>query len=202
MLSFLLIGFTVVVSFAAFQQPEWFDRLCGWPFRTNHYKEWWRLISGGFIHADVPHLFFNMVSFYFFGRVVEIYFTIYLPKIGAVGFVLFYLIAIVVANIPDMITHRDNYGYRSVGASGGVAAVLFASIIFDPWNRIGFFIPDLELPGIFFAPLYLALSFYMAKRGTDNIGHVAHITGAVFGFVFPLLIKPSLFNRFVELLFS
>ncbi|MFN8276547.1 MAG: rhomboid family intramembrane serine protease [Chitinophagales bacterium] len=200
-ISYGLMAMIVVISLMAFQRSEWFNALCSWPYEMVREKQWYRMLSSGFIHADFGHLFFNMFTFFFFGPIVESYFNILIPGFGKLVFLLFFLMAIVVAGVPDAWKHRDDYGYHAVGASGGISAVLFASIIFDPWERIGFLFPGLEIPGIFFAPLYILFSFYMSRSGRDNIGHMAHITGGIFGFIFPFLIRPGLLIYFFNNLF-
>ena len=104
-------------------------------------------------------------------------------------YLLLYLAGIVVASLPSFFKNRENPYYRSLGASGGVAAVIFASIYFAPWQEIYVFF--ISMPSILFAGLYLAYSFYMGRRGGDNINHDAHFWGAVFGFVFTLAVMPD-----------
>jgi membrane associated rhomboid family serine protease len=130
-----------------------------------------------------------MFTLYFFGKNIEYVFQ----QISFTGlFLVLYLTGIVVASIPAMVKHRNHSYYMALGASGGVSAILFASVYYFPWARISFFgIEALGIPGIIFGVLYLAYSAYMDKKGNDNIGHDAHFWGAVYGFVFALLADPS-----------
>jgi len=104
------------------------------------------------------------------------------------------------SNIYALIKHRNNYFYNSVGASGAVSAVLFAAIFFDPWHKILFFMV-LPIPGIIFAGLYLVYSYQMSTKQKDNVAHDAHFLGALFGFIFPILLNPLLFENFLDKLF-
>jgi hypothetical protein len=195
-MTLILIAITVGVTFLAFNQSETFERLTFIPYQVWHDRQWYRMLTGGLVHANPQHILFNMLSFYFFGPTVEAYFGVIFAPFGSIAFVLFYLLAIVVAGIPDLIKSKDNYNYRAVGASGAVSAGIFASILFSPDSTIIFMI--FPMPAFVFAILYLAYSAYMSRRQSDNIGHLAHFSGAVFGFLFPLLFNPSLLLIFIH----
>jgi len=115
---------------------------------------------------------------------------------GTGGYLALYFGGMIIASVYDLIKRRDNPHYISIGASGAVSAVLFTSIFFNPWGKILFF-AILPIPGIIFGFIYLAYCQYMAKQGGDNINHNAHFYGAVYGFVFPLLLEPSLIHTFL-----
>jgi membrane associated rhomboid family serine protease len=193
----IIIVINVIISFVALQNQETFNKLCFWPTRVWYDKEWIRLLSGGFLHGNMPHLLFNMISLYFFGPYVETYFAILFPGIGMTVFIVFYVLAVVVANIPDLYQQKDNQYFRAVGASGAVSAVIFASILFSPLTSIYLFFIPIGIPAFIFGVLYLAYSAYMSRRQADHIGHLAHFSGAIFGFVFPLLFHPELFMTFL-----
>ena len=134
-----LVVATVAVSWFAFNNPRLLDRLLLWPPAVQRRHQYDRLLTHGFVHADWQHLLFNMITLYFFGRYAE---QLFLPYIGAVGFALFYLSAILVAILPTYLRHRHDPNYRSLGASGAVSAVLFAYILGKPWSLIFvFFLP-------------------------------------------------------------
>jgi membrane associated rhomboid family serine protease len=101
----------------------------------------------------------------------------------------------------DFGKYKDNAYYNAVGASGAVSAIVFASILFNPGGKIYLFFIPIGIPAVIFGALYLVYSYYMSKRGRDNVGHSAHFWGAVFGFVFTILLKPELFMLFVEKIF-
>ncbi|MBN9482500.1 MAG: rhomboid family intramembrane serine protease [Bacteroidetes bacterium 43-93] len=189
----IIIVVTVLISIAAFNNADMLNKLILWPRRMDSPAEYYRLLTCGFVHVDYMHLAFNMITLYFFGRELEVYF-------GLLGrpllFPILYLSGIVASSLPSYIRHKDNSYYRSLGASGGVAAIIFSAIYFSPWTRI--YIIVLPLPAILFAVGYLLYSAYMDKHGSDNIGHNAHFWGAVYGFVFTLLFDPTHGRIFFE----
>lgn len=163
-ITLLLIGVTCAVSLIAFRTPSLLMRLILWPPAIDRHRQYDRLVTYGFIHADFWHLLFNMVTLFFFGRVMEQVMT---QLSGSrLTFVAFYFSALVVSILPTYLKHQKDPNYRSLGASGAVSAVLFAYILIDPWARIGvFFIP---MPAIVFAVLYIAYSIWMDRRGGDE----------------------------------
>ncbi len=167
-----LIVVTSLVSWQAWERPRLLERLILWPPAIDRQQQYDRLLTHGFIHADGMHLIFNMVTLYSFGQAMERYFT---ARIGAVGYLVFYLSAVVIAILPTFMKHRHDAGYRSLGASGAVSAVLFASILLDPWNGIYMFFIPIPIPAFIFAGLYIWYSMWMDKRGGDNVNHSAHL---------------------------
>jgi membrane associated rhomboid family serine protease len=194
-----LVAVTALVSWQAWERPQWFDRLILWPPAIERQQQYDRLLTHGFIHADGMHLIFNMVTLYSFGQAMERYFS---DRIGPVGYLLFYLSAIVIAILPTYMRHRHDPGYRSLGASGAVSAVLFASILLDPWMGIYLFLIPIPVPAFIFAGLYIGYSVWMDKRGGDNINHSAHLWGALYGVMFTVLQQPALASQFLSRLVS
>jgi membrane associated rhomboid family serine protease len=136
-----------------------------------------------------------MITLYFFGRVMEQVYVEYfnLPKYT---YLILYIVALIVSEIPSYIKHRNNNEYRSLGASGAVAAIVFVFILIAPWATIYvFFIP---VPAILYGVLFLVYSAYMSKKGEDNINHSAHLWGAVVGIVFTIIVQPAVVNIFIE----
>ena len=206
-MTLLIIILTVLTSFLAFNNNELFSKLMFNPYQVHHRKEFYRLLTHGFIHADWMHLIVNMFVLYSFGSVVEQYLQHY-EDIGYLHFasawyVFMYLVAIIISSLTTLRKHKNNVYYNAVGASGAVSAVLFCSIFFAPLNGIGFmFLPsNVSIPGIIFGPLYLLYCHYMSKRNADNINHDAHFIGAIFGFLFPMMIKFELLKDFIDRLF-
>lgn len=189
-LTIVLIVITCIISFAAFNNHGLMDKLLLWPAKMNEPVTYYRFLTAGFVHADTTHLAFNMITLYFFGDIINQY-------IGNELFILLYVLGIVVSCLPSFIKKRGDAGYRSLGASGGVAAIVFAMIYIAPWSKIGLFFL-LYIPSILFAVLYLVYSVYMARKGTGYINHDAHLWGSVFGFLFMLLIDPSHGIFFIE----
>lgn len=199
-MTIILIAITVVVSYAAFKSPKLMDQLQFNASKIYYKKEYHRLITHAFVHANWEHLFVNMIVLFSFGRAIEVYFKYNFGNKHILYYILLYLGGILVSNIYALIKHRNNFFYNSVGASGAVSAVLFASIFFDPWNMIYFF-GILPIPGIVFAVLYLIYSYQMSNKQKDNVAHDAHFLGALYGFVFPILLNPHLFEEFIDKLF-
>jgi len=191
-LTVLIVAVTVLVSWLAFNNPRLADRLILWPPAIDRQHQYDRLVTHGFIHADFQHLLFNMITLYFFGRAVEGWF---LPYIGATGFVLFYLSAILVAILPTYLRHRHDSRYRSLGASGAVSAVLFAFILVQPWSLIIVFV--VPVPTIVYGVLYVGYSIWMDRHGHDNVNHSAHLWGAGYGVLFTLMMEPAVGPQFL-----
>ncbi|MBI9065886.1 MAG: rhomboid family intramembrane serine protease [Salinivirgaceae bacterium] len=195
MITLLIIIVTALFSIAAFKQADLKYRFIFSPYQVIHRKQWYRVFSAAFLHANWEHLIFNMLSFYFFAPYVE-------ARLGIPKFLIIYFGAIVVSSIKDLVKHKDNHAYSALGASGAVSAIIFTSILLNPTSKIMFILLPIPIPAVIFGLIYLAYSYYMGKKSTDNIGHDAHFWGAIFGFVFPILLMPSLFSNFINQLFS
>lgn len=192
----VIILITCLISWLAFKNDRWLTELILWPPAIKRGKQYYRLLSYGFIHADISHLAFNMITLYFFGSLIEQFVSSY---IGVLGYVVFYLSAIVVSILPTYIRNVDNPAYRSLGASGAVSAVLFAFVLLQPWTTIlVFFIP---CPAIVYAVLYIAYSIYMDRKGSDNVNHSAHLWGAAYGVLFLMAMEPRVIDVFIDQLF-
>ncbi len=192
MITLIIIGITCVVSFMAFNNARLMNDLILWPPAITRHREYHRLVTYGVIHADGSHLLFNMITLFFFGRVME---GLYTASLGTLGFALFYIVALVVSILPTYLKNRRNPNYRSLGASGAVSAVLFSYILIAPWSRIVVLV--LPMPAIIYAVLYVAYSVYMDRRGGGNVNHSAHLWGAAFGVIFTLLIRPDVLPHFL-----
>lgn len=192
-MTLVLIGITVLVSWLAFSNMPLLERLILWPPAIRRRHQYDRLITHGFVHADFQHLLFNMMTLYFFGRLIEQFYADY---IGHVGFALFYLSALVVAILPTYLRHIDDPGYRSLGASGAVSAILFAFIILQPWAMIYVFV--VPVPAILYGVMYVVYSIWMDRQGRGNVNHSAHLWGAGYGVLFTLLMEPRVGPVFLE----
>jgi membrane associated rhomboid family serine protease len=193
----ILVLFTAAISLIAFNRPQLLHDSLFEPRRVWHNGEWWRMITSGFLHADIFHLLFNMIALFSFGEYVLYFFHQFDEKNGSLLYVIFYLMAIPASSVIDLLQHKDNPQYRALGASGAVSAVIFAAILFAPKIQVVLFFA-LPIPGYIFGPLYLLYCSYMAKRGQDNIGHMAHFMGSIYGFLVPVCLEPSLLQRFFQ----
>jgi membrane associated rhomboid family serine protease len=190
----ILIAINVIVSFIGFSNPHFINKFIFWPYEQAQKNQQYRFITSGFLHADFMHLIFNMITLYFFGRLVEIYFTMY-GLGGKLAYLLLYFAGLIIANIPSYIKHKNNGHYRALGASGAVSAVVFACILFNPWDTIlVMFIP---MPFVLYAVIYIWYCIYMSKRGGDHINHDAHLWGSLFGIAFTVALimffQPQMF---------
>lgn len=184
----IIIIITALISFSAFRNQKIMDDLIFYPPAVTTNRQYYRFVTCGFIHADLPHLIFNMLSLYLFGRFVEIQFTDIWGAGGRLLYLLMYLLALVVSILPTYWKNRNNYYYRSLGASGAVSAVVFAGLMIAPYVKVGFFIIPPFIPGFVFGPLFLIISAYLDRKGGDNINHSAHIWGALFGVIFLIVV--------------
>ncbi|MHA8053563.1 rhomboid family intramembrane serine protease [Aquirufa sp. Wall-65K1] len=196
-ISFIIIIITVLVSLMCWQKPALMDKMTMNPYHINRDNEYWRFISSGFIHADFTHLFFNLFSFFFFGLQLENIFSILYPEIGQTLFVIFYITAIIAADLPTYFKQRKNPYFNSLGASGAVSAVIFAGILFFPTEKIYLF-GILGIPGFIYAGLFTWYSIAMDRRGRDYVNHSAHLYGGLYGLVFVTFMYPKVWLTFVE----
>jgi len=207
-LSLILIIITVGISWYAWQNQDLMHKWIFSPYHVKRDNSWHRFVTSGFLHADFTHLFFNMFTLYFFGRLVEIILVNGIQVndsiLGGFGlitgellFLLIYVGGIIVSDIPTYLKHKDDPGYRALGASGGVASVVFSSILFLPTQDIYLF-AALPIPGFILGVLYLMYSYFQGKRMGDNINHDAHLYGAVYGFLISLLLVPQAGPLFID----
>ncbi len=195
-ITIILIAINCIVSFVGFSNQKLIDDLIFYPPAITNRNQWYRFITCGFIHADIPHLAFNMYSFYMFGQAIEDACTDIYGSSGRFMFLLMYISALFVCLLPTYFQHKNDYHYRSLGASGAVSAVVFAFLFLAPLQPIGLIIiPFFKAPAFIFGFIYLGVSAYLAKRGTSSINHSAHLWGALYGIVF-LIITCILFTSF------
>lgn len=200
-MTIIIIIVTLIITMIAFYSDEVMSKMMLNPYQVYHKKEWYRMITHGFLHADWTHLIINMIVLYSFGSNVEAW----LGKLKMAGYIdsvaitysLLYFGGIIISSMITLFRHRNNRWYNSVGASGAVSAIIFTSIFFNPLDKLYFF-AVIPIPGIVFAILYLVYSSYMSRRSKDNINHDAHLLGAVYGFAFPLLIDFDLISHFLQ----
>ncbi|MCL1666268.1 rhomboid family intramembrane serine protease [Elizabethkingia ursingii] len=185
LLVIIIIAATALVSFKGFNDRGFFSQYMFQVGAIQRNKEYIRLLTSGFLHADIMHLLFNMLTLYFFSGIVIDYF-------GKLGFVLIYFGAIIAGNLFSMFIYKNNPMYSAIGASGGVSGILFAAIAMNPYLGIGFFFIPIPIPGYIFGALYFGYSVYMMlnPKEWDNLGHAAHLGGSVVGLVYAFISFP------------
>lgn len=205
MITYIIIGITVITSLMAFNDRKLMAELIFNPYVIDNRKQYFRFISAGLIHADMMHLFFNMFTLYFFGTKVEYNFKILFPQMATTLYLLLYLSGLVMSSTYSYYKYKNTPSYNALGASGAISAVLFCSVMLFPMEGIHiipftlFYKPG--IPAYIFGPLYLLYCVYMAKRGMDNIGHEAHFFGAVWGILYIVVLYHQVIPRFIEQVF-
>ncbi|MCE7992647.1 MAG: rhomboid family intramembrane serine protease [Roseivirga sp.] len=189
-----------LVTYVAWQKPELHRKLMLNPYDTIRAKQYYRLLTSGFVHNNSMHLFLNLFTLYFFGRAIETTFANTFGASGTVLYVLLFVTAVIVANIPTTLKYKDSPHYNSLGASGAVSALVLAFILFDPLQELCLY-ALICLPGYLLGLLFIVYSVIMSKRNVDNINHDAHLFGALYGMIFTLALRPETFNNFIDKLF-
>lgn len=197
--SLAILVITIIISVLGFNNPELQAKLLHNPFLANKNKQYYRLLSSGFIHNGLSHLGFNMLTFFFFGGVVEqVYVAKYGDVFGSVIFLVVYLVAIVLSDLSSFFKYKDMPAYSSLGASGGVSAIVFASILFQPTADLRLLLIPIPIPAFILGTLYIVYSYYQSKNSSDNINHSAHLYGAIVGFVVSAVLIPEAIPNFFE----
>lgn len=195
-----LIVANAIFSFIGFSNEKLIAKTIGWPYYEKRKKQYYRWITSGFLHADMTHLIFNMFTLFFFGQAIEHFFKGY-GLGGNIAYLALYFLSLIASSIPSYIKHKDDYSYRSLGASGAVSAVIFAAIVFNPWTKI-YLYGAIGIPAALYAVLYIIYCIYAGKKSADNVNHDAHLWGAVFGLVFTLILigvmQPDLYPAILE----
>ncbi len=189
-----ILAITCVVSFTAFSNEKVMDDLIFYPPAITHQNQWYRFITCGLIHADIAHLGFNMYSFYMFGDYIESTFTDIFGAKGKAIYLLLYVSSLVVCLLPTYFNNKENYYYKSLGASGAVSAIVFTFIFLAPTRRIELMFIHIPFPAFIFGAVYLGVSAYLSRKGGSRINHSAHFWGAIYGIVFLIVTCQFLTN--------
>lgn len=185
LIELLLIGINVLVSVAAFNNQTLFNKLALEVGPVLRDRQWYRILSSGFVHVNGRHLFFNMLSLFFFAGEVE-------ANIGPINFALLYFISLIGGNLFSVYLHRNNPNYRAVGASGAVSGIVFIAIALFPGMQLGLLFIPIPFPAWLFGVGFIFYSVYGIRKQNDGIGHEAHMGGAVCGLAGVLLLFPGL----------
>lgn len=190
-----LVASVVIVSVIGWTSKALRSAFVLWPYGVKRQKQFYRLLTGGWVHADAGHLFFNMLTLWFFAPSV-------LTILGTARFLILYVTAVVVAFIPTTIRFMNKQNYSSLGASGATSAIVFSAICTVPGLRVGLpFVPGLFIPGWLYGILYVAYSAYHSYRSKDGINHDAHFSGAVYGALLTFVFEPTRVQRTLGSLF-
>jgi membrane associated rhomboid family serine protease len=182
-ISFVLIVVNFLVSYRGFKDSNFYNK---YSFRIDaiQYKDYKRLITSGFLHVNWMHLIFNMIALYFFSGSLEAY-------LGTFQFLLIYFTSLVGGNLLSLFIHRFDSGYSSVGASGAIMGVMFASIALFPGMQIGLFLLPFSFPGWLFGLAYVLISIYGIRSRSNNVGYDAHLGGGIAGMLLAILLHPT-----------
>jgi len=186
---FILISTIAISLYALYGKSNLMNLWVMHPWSMINRNRWYTIITSGFLHADMPHLMFNMLTFYFFAFKLE-----YI--IGSWRFALIYFGSMILSDVTTIIKQRENYEYRSLGASGAISGVLFSYILFAPRERIGVFLLPIGIPAPIFGVLYLAYCYWASKRSYDNVNHEAHLWGALAGIIITVILIPPVIDYF------
>ncbi len=193
---------TIGISLLAFVRRDLAYQLAFSPYRFFHSRRYDTILTSGFIHGDLQHLLFNMLSYFFFAfRLQELFVARIGDSMGQAAFLLLYLLSIILADMYNLFHDRNNPNYMSLGASGGIAAVIFSVALLDPGMSIYFMFLPIPIPAPLYGVLYIAYSFYAQRRGLGgNINHAAHIGGAFAGIVLTLIMFRSSGQEFLAMI--
>jgi len=161
------------------------------PYRVEKHKEYYRFVTSGFVHGSYMHLGFNMFTFYFFGEAIE-------GLLGPTLFIILFISGIIISDIPSFLKYKNAPHYNSLGASGGVSSILFASILYQPMTELMIFPIPIPIKGFILGILYLIYFYYSGKQSKDNINHDAHLFGALYGLLFAFIANPDLAQQGIQ----
>jgi membrane associated rhomboid family serine protease len=187
--SFIIV-LTLATSLFAFSNPNIYAKFILNPYEVSRGYRVYTIITSGLIHADWNHLFFNMLSYYFFAFRLE-------TMLGHWQFGVLYLVTMVLADLPSIQKHKEDSWYNTLGASGAISAVIFSYILFDPKASMGIMFIPIPIPAYLFGVLYLVYCHFASKHARDNINHDAHLFGALSGIIITIALHHQVLNEFI-----
>ena len=182
---------TIAVSLLAFSNENLYNRLMLHPHSVYRGSKVYTIITSGFIHRDWMHLFFNMLTYYFFAFTLEAY-------LGHLQFAFLYMVSLILSDMPSVIKHKDDMWYHSLGASGAISAVIFSCILFNPLGKMMILPLPVPIPAILFGVLYLVYCVYASKQSRDAINHDAHFFGALSGIIITIVLNHQIVPLFLQ----
>lgn len=188
--AFVIFVITLITSLLAFYNEEFYSRATLHPYSVSRGSRIYTLITSGLIHRDWSHLFFNMLSYYFFASQLEANY------LGHWQFGVLYTASLILSDLPTVQKHRNDMWYRSLGASGAISAVIFSYILFSPKTML--YVMFIPMPAILFGVLYLVYCAWASKQSRDNINHDAHFFGAISGLAITILLYHQVIPEFLH----
>lgn len=185
----VIFAITIIVTLIAFSNEAFYSRLILQPYNVARGSYLYTLITSGFIHKDWMHLFFNMLTYYFFAFPLE-------AQLGHWQFGLLYMLSLILSDLPSVVKHKNDLWYRSLGASGAISAVVFSAILFNPMSKMMILPLPIPIPAILFGVLYLIYCSYASKQERGTINHDAHLFGALSGIMITVLLLPPIVPYF------
>ncbi|MFD0795347.1 rhomboid family intramembrane serine protease [Mucilaginibacter litoreus] len=187
----IIFAITLATSLWAFSNHNLYGNLILNPYNVSRGQRLYTVITSGLIHKDWNHLFFNMLSYYFFAFQLEV-------LLGHWQFAVLYIVSLVLSDLPTIQKHKNDLWYNSLGASGAISAVIFSYILFDPTARMGILFIPIPIPAWIFGGLYLVYCHFASKHARDNINHDAHFFGAISGIIITIALHHNVLNEFIE----
>ncbi|WP_207428411.1 rhomboid family intramembrane serine protease [Pedobacter sp. SYSU D00535] len=181
---------TIITSLYAFSNPQVYGKFMLHPYSVSRGERVYSIFTSGLIHKDWGHLFFNMLSYYFFAFALETY-------LGSLQFAVLYIVSLALSDLSTILKHKDHFWYNSLGASGAVSAVVFSYILFNPDASFYLMFIPIPINAVVFGVLYLLYSAYASKQ-SSNINHDAHFYGAIAGVVITIIFYPGIINHFIS----
>ncbi|MDB4924459.1 rhomboid family intramembrane serine protease [Mucilaginibacter sp.] len=186
-----IFAITIATSLLAFSNENLYGKMMLHPYSVYRKKYVYTLLTSGLIHKDWMHLFFNMLSYYFFAFQLEVY-------IGHWQFGLLYIASLILSDLPSVAKHKNDFWYNSLGASGAVSAVVFSYIMYSPMTRLMIMPLPIPIPAILFGVLYMVYCSYASRYSKDNINHDAHLFGALCGIAITIILNPKIVPIFLH----
>ena len=186
----IIFVLTLATSLWAFNDENIYARFILNPYGVSRGQRVYTIITSGLIHKDWNHLFFNMLSYYFFAFQLEAMF-------GHWQFGLLYILSLILSDLPSIQKHKQDIWYNSLGASGAISAVIFSYIMYDPLASMGIIFIPIPIPAWIFGLLYLVYCHYASKHARDNVNHDAHLFGALSGILITIALNPHIVHNFI-----
>ncbi|TSD64875.1 rhomboid family intramembrane serine protease [Inquilinus sp. KBS0705] len=187
----IIFAITLITSLMAFSSEDLYGKFIMNPWNVSRGKRVYTVITSGLIHKDWNHLFFNMLSYYFFAFQLE-------GLIGHWQFAVLYILSLILSDLPSIQKHKEDIWYNSLGASGAISAVIFSYIMYDPLAKMGILFIPIPISAWIFGILYLVYCHFASKHARDNVNHDAHLFGALSGVIITIALNPHVVHNFIE----